>query len=132
MLDDQRCLTTLEPRLDLSMLLLTLVTTASRLSVSGRGTAADSFLVVNGAGVVGEAAEDGSMAGLEGEAGEVRGQRRHGSIGGYPAAQGCAEGRNPRRHRREGRGAVAVAFEVDAGALETVSASNFLENVSGM
>lgn len=74
------------------MLLLTLVTTTSRLPVSGRGTATDSLLVVNSAGVVGEAAENGSVTGLEGEAGEVRGQRRHGGIGGCPAAQGRAEG----------------------------------------
>ena len=57
------------------MLLLTLVTTTRCLSVSGRGTATDSLLVVNGAGVVGEAAEDGSVSGLEGETGEVRSQR---------------------------------------------------------
>jgi hypothetical protein len=92
MLDDQRCLTTLEPRLDLSMLLLTLVTTTRCLSVSGRGTTTNSLLLVNGASVVGETAEDRRISGLEGEAGEVGGQRRHGSIGSRPAAQRRAEG----------------------------------------
>lgn len=73
MLDDQRSLTTLEPRLDLSVLLLTLVTSSRRLSVARRGTATDSLLDVHGARVVGEAAEDGGISGLERQAGEVGG-----------------------------------------------------------
>lgn len=117
MLDDQRCLTTLEPRLDLSMLLLTLMTTTRCLSVSGRGTTTNSFLHVNSTGGVGETGEDRRIAGLEGEAGEVRSQRRDGSVAGRSAAQRRAERGDSRRHRRR-RGAVAASVEFDDGDLE--------------
>jgi hypothetical protein len=124
MLDDQRCLATLEPRLDLSMLLLTLVTTTRCLSVSRRRTTTNSFLHMNSTGSVGETAEDRRIAGLEGEAGEVRGQRRYGSIAGCSAAQRRAKGGDSRRHRRR-RGAVAVVSSLMMAISK--STVNFLE-----
>lgn len=125
MLDDQRCLSTLEPWLDLSVLLLTLVTATRCLSVSRRRTTTNSLLLVHGTWSVGEAAEDGRISGLERETGEVGSQRRYGGIDGRPAAQRRAEGRDSRRHRR-GKGAVAVSLEVDAGDLQA-TVTNFLE-----
>ena len=59
MAENQWCLTTLEPGIDLAMLLLTLVTATRRLAVAGRGTATLPDALVVGAFVVREAGEDG-------------------------------------------------------------------------
>ena len=80
---------------------------------------------MNGAWVVGEAAEDGRISGLEREAGEVGGQRRDRSLGGRPTAQRRAEGGNSRRHGRR-KGAVAVSLRLML-AISKSTVTNFLE-----
>ena len=64
MTDSQRRLTTLEPRVDGAMLLLTLVTATGRLSVARGGTATDADALLVGALVLLEVGEDGCAAGL--------------------------------------------------------------------
>lgn len=62
--DNLRRLTTIEPRRDLPVLILTLMTTTGRLSLPrGRTTTATDLLVV-GAGVIGERGEDVGVPGL--------------------------------------------------------------------
>lgn len=58
MLDNQRRLSTLEPRPDVSMLLLALVAPSGRLAVPGGGTATDSLAFFVRALVGRQAAED--------------------------------------------------------------------------
>lgn len=70
-LDNQRCLSTLEPRLDLSMLALTLVTPPRRLAMARRRTTANTLPILDGALVVPEVAQDRGMARLDREAGEA-------------------------------------------------------------
>jgi hypothetical protein len=74
MADDERCLATLEPRLDLSMLFLTLVTATGRLAVAGRGTATSPDALVVGALVVGKTGEDRCASCLHREGGKERDQ----------------------------------------------------------
>jgi hypothetical protein len=79
---DQRCLTTLKPRLDFAMLPLTLVTSSRRLAMSRRRTASDTFSLLNSALNVGETGKDGRLSGiLERETSERGRQLAQGSRG---------------------------------------------------
>lgn len=77
MADSQRRLTSLEPRIDLAMLSLTLVTTTRCLSVTRRGTAAYADALVVRALVLGKVREDGGAASLgpDREGGQERYER---------------------------------------------------------
>ena len=102
---DQGRLTTLEPRVDLAVLLLTIMTSSRGLSVTRRGTTTDSLLLVEGAGVVGEVAENRGVSGLERQAGEVGRQGGDRGICRCPTAQRSAGREESGRH---GRGAEAA------------------------
>lgn len=70
--DNLRRLTTIEPRRDLPVLILTLMTTTGRLSLPRSGTTTASDLLVVGAGVIGERGEDVGVPGLLLQLGEEK------------------------------------------------------------
>lgn len=74
-LEDQRRLTTLEPRMDLSMLPLTLVTPSGRLALARRRTTANPNPLLVRPLVVRQAGENGRIPGLYRERGEQVDQR---------------------------------------------------------
>lgn len=88
-LHNQRCLATLEPRLDVAMLSLTLVTSSGRLALAGRGTTTESDALVVSSLVVAEAGEDGGIAGADGQAGEEGDEARGVCGGAEGAATAC-------------------------------------------
>lgn len=70
LLEDQRRLTTLEPRPDFPVLLLTLVTSSRRLALARRRTTTDSDSLLVRSCIVGQVGEDGCVPGLDGEGGK--------------------------------------------------------------
>lgn len=58
MLEDQRCLTTLEPWIDAATSFSALLTTTGRLALAGRGTTTFSNALVVSTLIVGETGED--------------------------------------------------------------------------
>lgn len=61
----QRCLTTLEPRRHLSMLLLTLVTASRRLSLARRRAPTNTYASVVRSRIIGQRREDGGAPSLQ-------------------------------------------------------------------
>lgn len=103
-LDNQRRLATLEPRLNLAMLSLTLVTSSRSLSMPRGRTSSHALLLLDGAFVVRQVAQDRGMASLRhGQRGHASRQRRNAHICLHARPAHGRDGtrrKQPRRHCR--------------------------------